>query len=114
MPALFLQILSYISLAAQAAKDAKPIYDEGRAIIASWFKAGLITKEQQGAAFSWSEQHQADTLAGKVPVEFTVEPDPAPVVLQLPPGSTIEIPKSVDSLTPATGTVTTITTEAKP
>lgn len=76
MPAIFLQILSFISLATQAAKDAGPIYTEAKALIASWFAGGLITKAQQDAAFAWAEQHQADVLDGKIPVEFTVEPDP--------------------------------------
>ena len=73
MPALILQILSYIQLAANAAPAVEKIYTEGKALIAALFKSGLITAAQQDAAMAWADEHQAATLAGQVPPELTVE-----------------------------------------
>ena len=67
------QIVSFIGLAAQAAKDAKPIYDEGKKLITSLFEQGLISKDQQDATMTWADAHQAAVLAGDVPPEFQVE-----------------------------------------
>lgn len=73
MPALALAIISYISLAMKAAPQVASIYQEGKALVAHLFTSGLITLQQQQDLHAWMDAHQAATLAGQIPPEFTVE-----------------------------------------
>lgn len=67
------QIISYVTLSLKAAPAAKELYDEAEALFQSLFEEGVITVEQQNALNAWADAHQAATLAGTVPPEFTVE-----------------------------------------
>ncbi len=64
-------------MAVKAAPEVEQIYIDGKALVNSLFVSGLITKEQQDAYMSWADTHQAAVLAGEVPPEFKVEPDPS-------------------------------------
>lgn len=74
MPALILQIISYISLAIQAAPKIVQVYEDGKALVDSLFSGGLITADQQKVIKDWADAHQAATLAGETPPEFLVDP----------------------------------------
>lgn len=74
MPAIALQVISFVQLALQAAPAAKGLYDEAKKTITSLFEGGLISAAQQNALMSWADAHQVATLAGEVPPEFQVEP----------------------------------------
>lgn len=67
-------ILSFVQLAIKAAPMVKDIYDKGRELIDHLFAQGLIDKATQDKLKAWADAHQAATLAGSVPPEFTVEP----------------------------------------
>ncbi len=73
MPALILQIMQYIQLAVTAAPSVIKVYEDGKALIESLFKSGLITAEQQNGLMAWADQHMEATLKGEVPPELTVE-----------------------------------------
>ncbi len=77
MPALILQIISFIGLAVKAAPQVKQVYDDAKNLVENLFKGGLITKEQQDLYMTWADAHQSAVLAGEVPPEFNVDPDPA-------------------------------------
>jgi len=66
-------IVSFIQLAIKAAPTVEAIYADGKALIASLFGAGLITKKTQDDLMSWADAHQAAVLAGVTPPEFNVE-----------------------------------------
>lgn len=76
MPPIVLTIVSIITTAAKFAPEAKQLYAEARGLFDKLFKGGLITVEQQAALMAWAEAHEAATLAGEVPPELTVEPNP--------------------------------------
>lgn len=77
MPPIVLTIVSIINIAAQYAPQAKQLYADARDLFDKLFKGGLITADQQARLMAWAEAHEAATLAGVVPPELTVEPDPA-------------------------------------
>lgn len=76
MPPIVLGIISILSLVTQATPAAQKIYEEGRKLIDMLFRGGLITVAQQDSLKSWADDHEKATLAGVVPPEFQVEPDP--------------------------------------
>jgi hypothetical protein len=78
MPPIALAIVAFIQLAIDPknVEQAKKIYENGRRLFAMLFGGGVLSVAQQKALNDWAEQHEADTLNGKVPPEFTVEPDP--------------------------------------
>lgn len=76
MPALVISIVSLIQMASSAAPAASKLYKEAKALFTMLFKGGLITVEQQQSLMSWADAHQAAVLAGEVPPEFTIDPDP--------------------------------------
>lgn len=73
---LVLQILQGIQLASTSAPQVVRIWDNAKLTFSMLFAGGLITAEQQAALMQWADTHQAETLAGFVPPEFLVEPDP--------------------------------------
>lgn len=77
MPPLILEVVGWLTLAAKAAPDIKKFWDNARRVFAMWFAGGLITAAQQTVLRDWADDHEAKTLAGEVPPELTVEPDPA-------------------------------------
>jgi hypothetical protein len=76
MPPIVQVIISIIQLAIKYAPDAAKAYDKARVLIKMWFDGGVITVEQQAQLMNRVDAHQAATLAGNVPPEFLVEPDP--------------------------------------
>lgn len=77
MPPIVLSIVSIISLVAKGAPEVEKIYAAARDLFNSLFSGGLITKAQQDALMDWSDKHMVATLAGEVPPEFQVEPNPS-------------------------------------
>lgn len=77
MPVLIAQILSFGALAVKVARSEElaAVIDGFKSLLASLFKGGLISVEQQRSAADWADAHQAATLRGEVPPAFTVEPD---------------------------------------
>lgn len=78
MPPLVLTIIGLVQMAVKFAPTAKELYAQARTVFDQMFGGGLITIEQQRALREWADAHEAAVLAGIVPLEFTVEPDPAP------------------------------------
>lgn len=76
MPPQIALVLGIVNLALKAAPEVEKVYENARALFDMWFKGGLITAAQQSQLMDWADQHEADVLAGKTPVEFTVEADP--------------------------------------
>ena len=76
MPPIVLQTISIIQLVAKAGPEIKALYDRVRDLVEMWFKGGVITIEQQAILMNWSDAHMAAVLAGEVPPELQVEPDP--------------------------------------
>lgn len=76
MPPIVLTVLGIVQLAVKAAPEVAKVYAELRKLIAMWFGGGIITIEQQRVLNNWSNNHEAETLAGNVPPELQVEPDP--------------------------------------
>lgn len=76
MPPIVLTILPIVQAAIAFAPDAKKIYESARQLFKMWFEGGLITIEQQKVLRDWADAHEAATLAGDVPPELRVEPDP--------------------------------------
>ena len=76
MPPLVLQVISILGLVTKAAPDIAAIYEKARDWFAMLFKGGLITREQQQDLMAWADAHEKAVLAGEVPPEFQVEPDP--------------------------------------
>ena len=78
MPPFVLQAIAIFQLLLKVSPVAVEVYDN----ICDWFKrlfaGGIITVDQQRALMDWADAHQAATLAGEVPPEFTVESDPPP------------------------------------
>lgn len=68
-----LQIINFVTLALKAAPAAKDLYDEAKSLFQELFNEGLISAEVQNNLMTWADAHQAATLAGTVPPEFTVE-----------------------------------------
>lgn len=73
---LIAQIISYITLAIQAAPTAKLLAEEGRKLITALFNNGLITVDVQNQLHIHIDAIQSAALAGQVPPSWTVEPDP--------------------------------------
>lgn len=76
MPPIVLTIISIIQLATKFAPEAKVIYEQARDLFNKLFLGGLITAEQQDQLKAWADAHEAATLAGVVPPELVVDPDP--------------------------------------
>lgn len=76
MPPLILEIIGWLTLAATAAPDIKKFWENARRVFGMWVAGGLITVEEQRKLNEWAEAHEAATLAGHVPPELQVEPDP--------------------------------------
>lgn len=74
MPPLVQTIIAFVQLAIKAAPVATEVYTQGKELIRTLFKSGLITVEQQNRLMQWADAHQAATLAGNVPPELQVEP----------------------------------------
>lgn len=77
MPPIVLTIIGIVQLAIKYAPEAEQVYEKAKALFQMWFEGGVITAAQQQALREWADAHQAATLAGEVPPEFTVEPDPS-------------------------------------
>lgn len=76
MPPAILAVISIVQLAIKAAPQAVEVYNKARELFKMWFDGGFITKAQQDELRSWADRHEAATLAGEVPPEFQIEPDP--------------------------------------
>lgn len=76
MPPIIAQIISIISLVAQAGPEIAKVYENARKLFATLFAGGIITAEQQEKLMTWADEHEADTLAGKIHPALQVEPDP--------------------------------------
>lgn len=76
MPPIVLTIISIINLAAKAGPVAATLYEEAQKLFGMLAGGGLITTAQQNALMTWADEHQKATLAGIVPPELQVEPDP--------------------------------------
>lgn len=79
MPAIVLTIIGLLQAAANSENVAnvKKVYENARRLFAMLFAGGIITSAVQKELMDWSEEHEAAVLSGKIPPEFTVEPDPA-------------------------------------
>lgn len=75
-PATIALIVGFIQAAIKAAPQVAQLAVEAKNFVTSLFKAGLIGKVQQDALHAHVDDYCAALLAGKVPPEFTVEPDP--------------------------------------
>lgn len=76
MPALALTILQALHAAILAAPQVKSLVENGKALFASLFEAGLISKDQQDKLHSRVDEICRAALAGEVPPHWQVEPDP--------------------------------------
>lgn len=76
MPPIVLTIVSLISLVNAAAPEAVKLYERAKELFNMMFAGGLITLGQQQALMEWADAHMAATLAGEVPPELQIEPDP--------------------------------------
>ncbi len=70
---MVLMIVQFVQLAIKAAPEVKQVYEDGRALIESMFKGGLVSKEEQDRLMKWADEHMAATLAGVTPPELNVE-----------------------------------------
>lgn len=68
--------MGFITLALQYAPQAAGVYDQARELIKLWFDGEVITYEQQRKLMDWADNHQEDTLAGRIPPELQIDPDP--------------------------------------
>lgn len=76
MPPIVLQIISILSLVTSAIPSIEKLYDEAKKLFATLFAGGIITIEQQERLNAWADSHMEAVLAGEVPPELQVEPDP--------------------------------------
>jgi hypothetical protein len=76
MPPFVLQIIAILQLLAKAGPDLAALYEKARDWFTMLFKGGIITREQQQALMNWADAHEKAVLAGEVPPELQVEPDP--------------------------------------
>lgn len=76
MPPLVLQIIQWITIAITYAPEVEKVYEKARKMFTTLFSGGLITVGQQAILMKWSDDHEAAVLAGQVPPELEVEPDP--------------------------------------
>lgn len=78
MPAIVWTIIGLLQAATNPdnVANAKKVYENARRLFAMLFAGGIITAAVQKELMDWSEAHEAAVLAGQVPPEFTVEPDP--------------------------------------
>lgn len=76
MPAIALMILQGLQAAIAAAPQIRSLVENGQALFASLFEAGLITKEQQDKLDARAEEICRAALAGEEPPHWLVEPDP--------------------------------------
>lgn len=76
MPPLVTIIASIISLVSTGLTAATDLYPKVKELINMLFSGGIITVEQQRVLMEWANAHEAAVLAGEVPPELTVEPDP--------------------------------------
>lgn len=84
MPPQLIAILNLVTLALQYAPKAELAYEQARDLFKLWFAGGLITYEQQKNLMEWADAHQEATLAGNVPPELRIDPDPTPDSPQAP------------------------------
>ena len=71
-----LLIVQGIEAAIAAAPEIVDLIEKAKAFITSLSDAGLITKATQDALHAHVDARCAAAIAGTVPPEFTVEPDP--------------------------------------
>lgn len=76
MPALALRIVKFIEMFAKFGPVAAEVYENARAIFRMLFAGGMLTAAQQSTLMTWADEHEADTLAGKIHPALQVEPDP--------------------------------------
>ena len=76
MPPLVLTIVALIQAAITLGPDIAKLYDQAKALFNMLFAGGLITVQQQKTLMDWADAHMTAVLAGEVPPELTVEPDP--------------------------------------
>jgi hypothetical protein len=77
MPPIVVSLIQVLPLLISAAQDAKPIIDASKKVIAGWVNEGLISVSVQNQLHEHMDALQAAALAGDVPPEFVVRPDPA-------------------------------------
>lgn len=77
LPPIVLQIINLLQLAISAGPAAEKLYQQAHDLFNKLFAGGWITIEQQAALHSWADAHEAATLAGNIPPEFTVEANPS-------------------------------------
>lgn len=78
MPTIVLTIIGLLQAATnqENVANVKKVYENARRLFAMLFAGGIITAAVQKEIMDWSEAHEAAVLAGEVPPEFTVDPDP--------------------------------------
>jgi predicted membrane protein len=76
MPAIVLSLIQVLPLLISAAKDAQPIIDAAKGVIADLANKGQISVDVQNALHQHIDDVQEAILAGNEPPEFVVAPDP--------------------------------------
>jgi hypothetical protein len=76
LPPLVLTIIGIIQLVVKYVPEAKKIYDQARELFNMMFAGGMITAAQQKVLMDWADAHEAAVLAGEIPPELVVDPDP--------------------------------------
>ena len=76
MPPIVLSIVTMLQLSAKFEPIAASVYAEARSVFQRLFSGGFFTAKQQMDLMDWCDAHQAATLAGDIPPELVVEPNP--------------------------------------
>lgn len=76
-PATILLIIQGLQAALTAAPQVVALVEHAYGVIAELFKAGLIDQATQNTLRSHVDSVMEELLAGRVPPEFRVDPDPA-------------------------------------
>jgi len=76
MPPIVLVVLNILQLLTSATPAVEKIYSEARKLFKMWFDGGIITIDQQATIMAWADAHEKAVLAGEIPPELQVEPDP--------------------------------------
>ena len=76
MPPIVITIIGAIEMLIRLAPGISDVVKKARALIASFFGAGLITQKEQELLFNRVDAIAEETLAGRLPDWWNVEPDP--------------------------------------
>lgn len=77
MPPIVIAVISILQLALKLGPEVSELYKRARVLFHMWFAGGIITLKQQEELRAWADAHEKATLAGEVPPELQVEPDPS-------------------------------------